>query len=239
MPEEYIGKTYTDKDGRVLRRWTKEEEEWCIELKKQGCTQQAIADSVGRDVTQTAIKLKRLLKRINTYNSKHVEDKYEVNRKFIEYINPESVLDVYCGVNSFYRSEYPNLSIVTNDIDEKIKADYHMDSYALLNSIKDSEFDLVDLDPFGSAYECFDLAIQMAKKGLVITLGELGHQRWKRLDFVSKHYGIDKLEDFTIDNLVNEIIKIGKQNNKILKPYQIKSWHHIGRVWFEILEEQQ
>ena len=62
------------------------------------------------------------------------------------------------------------------------------------------KFDLIDLDPFGSAYDCFDLAIKMAKKGLCITLGELGHKRWKRLDFVSSHYGIDNIDNLTLSN---------------------------------------
>ena len=96
------------------------------------------------------------------------------------------------------------------------------------------EYDIIDLDPFGSAYDCFDLAIKMAKKGLIITFGELGHKRFKRLDFVRRYYGIETLEDFTTDNLIKHIIKIGERNKKILKPIYVKEWRNISRVYFRI-----
>ena len=52
-------------------------------------------------------------------------------------------------------------------------------------------FDLIDIDPFGSAYDCFDLSIKIAEKGLIITYGEMGHIRWKRLDYVNRIYNIN------------------------------------------------
>lgn len=67
-----------------------------------------------------------------------------------------------------------------------------------------------------------------------MTLGELGHLRWKRLDFVRRYYGIETLEDFTIDNLIAEIQKIGLRNKKHLEPAFIKEWNQIGRVYFTI-----
>lgn len=100
--------------------------------------------------------------------------------------------------------------------------------------IEGKTFDLVDLDPFGSAYDSFDLAVKMAKKGVIITLGELGHKRWKRLDYVSRYYGINSLEDFTIENLIKHIQMIGKRNKKNLTPLFIREWQNIGRVWFTV-----
>jgi tRNA G26 N,N-dimethylase Trm1 len=99
---------------------------------------------------------------------------------------------------------------------------------------KNNKYDLVDLDPFGSAYDCFDLAIKMATKCLIITFGELGHKRFKRLDYVSRHYDINNINDFTTDNLIKEVIKIGKRNKKELTPVFIKDWRNISRVYFEI-----
>ena len=96
------------------------------------------------------------------------------------------------------------------------------------------KFDMIDLDPFGSAYDCFDLAVKMASKGLAITLGELGHKRWRRLDFVGSHYGIRTLEDFTIDNLIEHIRHIGERNKKRLVVWGFKEWQNIGRVYFRI-----
>lgn len=56
----------------------------------------------------------------------------------------------------------------------------------------------------------------MADKGLAVTLGELGHQRWRRLDFVGPRYNINTMEDFTIEHIVEEIQKIGRRNHKNL-----------------------
>jgi hypothetical protein len=97
-----------------------------------------------------------------------------------------------------------------------------------------AKFDLIDIDPFGSAYDCFDLCVKMAKKGLIITLGEIGHKRWKRLDFVRSHYGIEKLEDFTSNRIVDEIIKIGARNKKKLIPIFLNDYRNISRVYFKI-----
>jgi hypothetical protein len=99
---------------------------------------------------------------------------------------------------------------------------------------QNEKFDLVDLDPFGSAYDCFDLAIKTAKKGLIITYGEIGHKRWKRLDFVERYYNIKNLEDFTINNLIKHTQSLGIKNKKILTPVFIKEWQNIARVYYKI-----
>ena len=124
----------------------------------------------------------------------------------------------------------------TNDLDKNIPADYHEDALKCICQLyhDGNKYDLVDLDPFGSAYDCFDLAIKMAKKGLVITLGELGHKRWKRLDYVGTHYGIERLDDFTIENLISHIQIIAARNKKKLTVWQYREWQNIGRVWFKI-----
>ena len=43
------------------------------------------------------------------------------------------------------------------------------DLYDHYAKLRKNKFDIVDLDPFGSAFNCFDLAIQTAQKGLIIT----------------------------------------------------------------------
>ena len=47
-----------------------------------------------------------------------------------------------------------------------------------------NQYDLIDIDPFGSVYDCLQFAIKMAKKGIIVTYGEYGHKRWKRYDTV-------------------------------------------------------
>lgn len=64
--------------------------------------------------------------------------------------------------------------------------------------------------------------------------GELGHKRWKRLDYVSSHYGIQSLNDFTIENLVSHIQMIGLRNKKRLSVFDCREWRNIGRVWFKV-----
>jgi hypothetical protein len=243
MPSEYKGE-YTKNGGLTKfqpRKWTEKEIEWVNMLKEKGFNTKQIAECIDRDVTQVSIKIKRLGKMNKTYNDPHRAEKYKTNFDFLELINPKSCLDVYSGENSFwmYKAGYT----ITNDKncgvelkDNHFKMDaFDFLCYMWLNRKQYyKEYDVIDLDPFGSAYDCFDLAIKMAKKGLVITLGELGHKRFKRLDFVRRYYGIETLEDFTTDNLVKHIIKIGERNKKTLIPIYVKDFRNIARVYFKI-----
>lgn len=234
MPSEYKGKInnsggYTKSKPRV---WTEEELKWVKSLMDNGYSAKEIAESVDRTPTSVSIKIKRLGKKENTYNKKHVVEKYAINDEFLNEIKPKDVLDVFCGEKNFYK----NYEGISNDINTDIDCEYHLDAFKLCCKLyaAGEKFDLVDLDPFGSAYDCFDLAIKMAKKGLVITLGELGHKRWKRLDYVSRYYDINSIVDFTIENLISYIQKIGLRNKKQLIVYKYKEWQNIGRVWFKI-----
>lgn len=234
IPDDFIGKYnkscgYTKTKPRV---WTDEEINWVQNLISQGYTNKEIAVSIGRSETSVSIKIKRLSKKQGTYNKKHILEKYELNKEFLSEINPESILDLYCGTKNFYKG----LNVTTNDIDKNIEADYHEDAFKLLCKLYASgnKYDLIDLDPFGSAYDLFDISIKMAKKGLVITLGELGHKRWKRLDYVKTHYDINELDNFTIENIIKYIQKIGERNKKKLEVWDYREWQNTGRVYFKI-----
>ena len=238
MPEEYKGKTkgncgYTATNPRD---WTEKEIEWMKTMKQKGYSNDEIAEGMGRSKTSIAIKLKRLGKSSDTYNKGHIAEKYEMNRRFLDELKPRSILDLYCGAKSFYKSVGGGYEVTTNDIDKGIEADFHEDAFRLICKLysEGRKFDMIDLDPFGSAYDCFDLAVKMASKGLAITLGELGHKRWKRLDFVGTHYGIKTLEAFTIDNLIEHIRHIGERNKKRLVVWGFKEWQNIGRVYLRI-----
>ena len=113
-----------------------------------------------------------------------------------------------------------------------------MDAFKLICFLyyKGEKFDLIDLDPFGSTFDCLDIAIKMAKKGLIVTLGEMGYKRFKRLDFVRRMYEINELSEFTTENLIHNIVKIGERNKKKLTPIVVKEWNNISRVYFEISE---
>ena len=131
---------------------------------------------------------------------------------------------------------YDGYNVVTNDINKDYDCNYNLDALKCLTKLysENKKFDLIDLDPFGSAYDCFDLAIKMAKKGLCVTLGEMGHKRWKRLDYVRDRYNITNLNDFTSHNLIKKIQEIGRCNKKNLIVFDYKDWQHISRVWFII-----
>ena len=237
MPSEYKGE-YTKNGGLTKfqpRKWTEKEIEWVNMLKAKGFNTKQIAECIDRDVTQVSIKIKRLGKKSMTYNQGHFEEKFAVNYNFVKEIKPKSVLDVYAGFASVYKKLNCD-NVISNDKNEKSNTEYHLEALDFMCQmyLDKRKFDLVDLDPFGSAYDCFDLAIKMAKKGLIITLGELGHKRFKRLDFVRRYYGIETLEDFTTDNLVKHIIKIGERNKKTLTPIYVKDWRNIARVYFKI-----
>lgn len=78
-------------------------------------------------------------------------------------------------------------------------------------------------------------------KEIAITFGEIGHKRWKRLDYVSKMYGINSLDDFTTDNLIKGAEKIALRHNKKLIVFNKCEWRNISRVWFKIetVEKQE
>ena len=247
MPEEYKGKVgkscgYTLSSPRA---YTKQEIEWMLNLKEQGYKVSQIAESVDRTEVSVQIKLKRIGKSENTYNKEHIEYKYQLNTEFFNIIKPKSVLDVYCGENRFWHTYNENqladtvdkICVTENDINRDIIGiNFNEDALKFISRmyVEGNKFDLIDLDPFGSAYDCFDLAIKMAKKGIIITFGELGHKRWKRLDYVSTHYGIESLEDFTLENMVEHVKAIGRRNKKNLTPVLVGEWRNIGRVYFEI-----
>jgi hypothetical protein len=174
----------------------------------------------------------------NTYNQDHVRLKYSVNAQFVKEIKPSSVLDLYCGVKSWYKNLGGGVQVTANDCDKDIPADYHERAELLVHRLyyERNEYDLVDLDPFGSAYDCFDLAIKMARKGLAVTFGEMGHKRFKRLDYVRRYYGIESMEEFTLDRFVDELRRIAIRNKKRLIVFRKIEWNRIARVWFKIEE---
>lgn len=236
MPSEYMGARrpacgYTRTEPR---EWTSAEIGWMQQLRADGYTPAQIAESMGRSAVSVSVKLKRIGKQQNSYNSDHLEEKYRLNMEFLNALSPASVLDVYCGERQFYKGlvkEY-----VSNDKNESIAATYNMPALKCVCKLysEGQRFDVVDLDPFGSAYDCFDLAIKMARRGLIVTFGELGHQRFKRLDFVRRYYGVETLEDFSLPRLVEHVQSIGSRNKKVLNVWESRQWRNIGRVWFTI-----
>ena len=201
------------------RKWSKEEEDWAWQLYKDGYNYNEIAYSLDREHSSSVpLKMKRLKKKYGEYNDPHREEKYRKNEMFIKLFNNEhlTILDCFCGKTKFYNNLSKNVH--NNDINKEIKCDTNLDANNLLEKfiVERKKFDIVDLDPYGACILYLENALQVATKGLIMTLGEYGHKRWNRLDFISKHYDITNIEDLTIDNLISQIVEKAKNKNIIL-----------------------
>lgn len=236
MPKEYFG-AYKTSGGYTKtepREWTEQEIEWILEKKQEGFSNSVIAEAVERSEVSVQIKLKRLTKVQDSYNQKHREAKYSANRKFFDEIEPIRVLDLFAG-NSWYGDKA--LELTSNDKNAKFETTFHEDALTLLCMLyqKKQKFDLVDLDPYGSAYECLDLSIKMARKGLIVSFGEWGHKRWKRTDFVSPRYGINTIEQFGEGEMfIKEVQRIAQCNKKVATPFQSILYGNFLRVYFKL-----
>lgn len=221
------------------KKWTDEDIETLKKLKGEKKNVKHIAEALNRSEVSVSIKWKRLNKKNKTYNKKHIDKKYNLNKQFVDLIKPKSILELFSGEKSWYITQglEQKIKIVTNDKDVSfINNNYNMDASKLISILygNGDKYDVIDLDPFGTAYDCFIPAIKMAKKGLIITFGEMGHKRFKRLDFVSKAYGIKTLEEFTIENIIQKVQELGRLFKKELTPEYIMTGHQIKRVYFSI-----
>jgi hypothetical protein len=217
----------------VPKKWNKDEIILLKELKNKNYSYKKISKILNRSEISVSIKYKRITKNNNTYNKKHVKQKYLLNEIFIKKIMPKSILDVYAG-KSFYKKNQnsKNLYVVDNDIKEK--CDYNLNAIDLLYKFKSKKFDIVDLDPYGSAFECFDFVLQIAEKGIIITFGEYGHLRWNRIDFVEHRYDINNKSNFIAESFINYIKKRALIHNKVLKVELLANFKNILRVYFSI-----
>ena len=107
MPKSFFGE-FNKKNPYATttsRKWTLEEEQWCIKLSESGYTIEDIASSTKRSKVSVQIKMKRLQKepQFRTYNKEHIGDKYASNICFANIIRPKSVLDLCCGTENFWK----------------------------------------------------------------------------------------------------------------------------------------
>jgi hypothetical protein len=239
-PDEIIGalKTAGGYTKTVPREWTKAEVEWVLEHKRIGYSVEALSQALGRSAVSVQVKLKRLTKIADDYNKENRDEKYQANQRFMQLLSPSSVLDVYSG-NSWWKAA--GNQTVSNDKDEKFDTDYSLDALDLLCKMKleGKRFDLIDLDPYGSAYDQIDLALKLAKRGLVISFGEWGHKRWKRFDFVKPRYGIETETDYQGgQRFIDEVQRIAACNKKLAEPVISLQYSNFFRVYFVLSEKK-
>lgn len=234
MPEHFSGKlTKVNAHYETEhRRWVEGEVEWVLQQRANGYSIPEIAEASGRTVASVSLKIKRQAKLNGTYNAPNRERKYTTNQLFLDTQKIDSVLDLYAG-GSFYLGKGIE-RVVTNDIDTRFETTHHKDALKLLCEMySDGErFDLIDLDPYGSPYDCLDLSVKMAQKCLVVSFGEWGHQRWRRYDFVQPRYGISDKESFTVDAFVREVERIGRLNKRSVEVFDVIKYGNFMRAYF-------
>ena len=214
------------------KSWSNEEIKKMLELKKAGFSFDDLGNILNRTAYSCNRKYYKLMKKLDTYNEKHRELKYEYNKLFLEKLQAETILDAYSGGISWYKKN-TELKVIDNDI-KIVGADFQMDAFDFLYQFRKKQFDIVDLDPFGSAFECFDFALQIAQKGLIITFGEIVGRRFNRQDYVEHRYGINYIEDFTTEKLSEYVKKRGLIYRKILTPIIKAEMTNISRVYYKI-----
>jgi hypothetical protein len=233
LPSEFRGadRVKTNPVKTVPRTWTKQELDWCVERRTHGWTYEELAEATGRSVTSVAVKMKRVTKSDDTYNQRNRAQKYEANAAFAEKTNCKTVLDLYAG-NSWWRNA--GFDVVTNDINEAYETDYHADAFALSAELYFARktFDVVDLDPFGSAYDALPFACRMANNGLIVSFGEWGHLRWRRTDYVSVRYGIINIRDFIPDAFNKEVQRQCRISKKTARPYMQLKYGDFLRIYY-------
>lgn len=148
LPDELKGKIMGKAGGNLenQRAWTPEEINWTIELRKKGFSAKEIAISLDRTLPSVKLKLKRLTIKERTYNKDHIEEKYKLNKEFLEIIKPKTILDLYAGKESYYK----DYNVVSNDIEPETNTLYHEDALKLICKLysENNKYDLIDLDPF-------------------------------------------------------------------------------------------
>lgn len=222
----------------VPRKWTAVELAWALKQREEGYSITEIASELERTDISVFVKLKRHSKSADTYNHKFREMKYQANTTFAALLEPKSVLDVYAG-NSWWKEE--GFATVSNDIDEKFDTDWNLSALDLLCKMQldKKKFDIIDLDPFGSAYECFHLAFGMAKKGIVISFGEWGHKRWKRTDFVGPRYGIHHVDDFSHEPFIAEAKRIARVYKRTADVVDVLQYSNFLRVYLTLTDHKE
>ena len=137
-------------------------------------------------------------------------EKYVLNKKLIEELNIKTVCDAFAGLESSYNKLSNIDTICSNDIAENANTNNHLKAFSFLALMigNNKKFDLVDLDPYGSCYDCWPLAIRLAQKGLIISYGDYCNWRYKRTEIINSRYGeCNSVEEFE-QNLLRETERV-------------------------------
>ena len=231
-----MGETITGNEWHKTepRKWTAEEVEWAVARRSEGHSVKAIAIALDRSYVSVRLKMTRQMKTAGEYNQPYRMEKYEANKQLLEATGARSALDVYAG-DSWWANNLGR--VLSNDLDPAFETDHNMDAFQFLVWVtsEQRQYDIVDLDPFGSPYECLDLAMKIATKGLAVSFGEWGMKRWNRTDYVQPRYGISSPEEYQDGRpFIEEVQRIARCNGKIARPIAKLQYHNFLRVNFTL-----
>lgn len=224
---------------RSFVKYSKEELSYILNLNNLGISYKVIAKSIMR--TENAVKAQclKLRKENGTYNKKHLDEKYKLNNKFLCHLfltnrHPKSILDAYSGYKPYWTNYEQSLGIkvITNDINKNFPSNYHMNASELIKKLREEgkRFDIVDLDPFSSPVECFQDAIHICEKGLIMTFGDKrGVMSNKNL--AKERYNC-KIYDETL--IIRHFQRMAKKHNITLKLFKLIKWKMTWRVYFTV-----
>lgn len=240
FPEHKMGNylKQTDLTYSTPRSWVKEETLLLIDWYKKGYRINDIAIALSRTPASIQNKVRRVRKWIiDEYNSPEArEAKYNCNKDFVNFLNkPKTCLDAFAGCGSYWTTN-TKLTVDTNDYNTEFDTMYHMKAEKLVAKLysEDKQYDIVDIDPYGSPYLCINHAIAIAKKGLIITFGEKGHIQQNRTDYVDACYGIKNIKKLNVNTFISYVKKIGNSYNKEIEPVIIFESNSIWRVYFTV-----
>lgn len=213
-----------------------------IEMQDEGLTILAIARRL--KMTEPAVRqqIKCIKLNTGTYNSDHIFEKYQSNEYFLSLIKVETVLDLFCGENNWWKNN-TKLDVTSNDLNTKIvSADIHSNARELLKLFVklNVKFDLIDIDPYGSPIAYFQDALKISNRGIIITLGD-NPTRMKRFpgkfkNYYRINYGLDMdASKVTDDDLIKHFIDLAKKENKTIKLELRCQWKTASRYYFSIL----
>ncbi len=242
MPEITLSKQASSHNHFPAQEWSPSDISLLKDLKAKGHSIFQIGYVMKRTNESVKAKLKEFHRTDIAENNPRIQKKYDFNENFLSDIEPDSILDVYAGKVSFYKSyaNSNNIRLVTNDI-EYSGHDYKEDATIVLSRLYSQyqTFDLVDLDPCGAVYHSIRDGLRIAKKGIIMTFGEFSMKNYHRFELVGPCYGIHTPEDFTIENMIKVVEMIALQFKKVLIiKYQTKS-QLTQRIYFEIQQTEK
>lgn len=166
---------------------------------------------------------------------KHRNEKYQENWNYLKnyFTTNPSVLDAYAGETSWWETMLGPGNVVTNDTNKNYSTTYHLPAETLMKEMvrKERTYDIVDLDPFNSPYKCFDNAMKVAKKGLVMTFGDklglISNKKLATCRYSCKEYKED-------DIVRSYILRARKLHRKELILVGFGKWGTLWRAWFTI-----